>query len=77
MANLNNNDYRTARQASGPLLFALVGILLLLDAFRPDFEVNPLVLVPILLTGAALFAVDVPGLAGLNGLFRRDDEDKK
>jgi hypothetical protein len=36
--------------------------MVLLDAFRSDFEASPLVLVPILVTAAAMFAVDVPGI---------------
>lgn len=56
------SDYKTARQASGILLFAIVAVIVLLDAFRTDFEVNPLVLVPLILGGAALLSVDVPGL---------------
>lgn len=57
-----NADYRVARQASGFLLVALVVVMVLLDAFRSDFEASPLVLVPILVTAAAMFAVDVPGI---------------
>lgn len=62
MANGPSSDFRTARQASGLLMFAIVAVIVLLDAFRPDFEVSPLVLVPLILGGAALLAVDVPGL---------------
>lgn len=54
-----SSEYRSARQASGLLLVALVVAVVLLDAFRPDFDVNPLILVPILLTAGALFSVDV------------------
>jgi hypothetical protein len=60
----SEGDYRVARQASGFLLIALVVVMVLLDAFRGDFEASPLVLVPILLTAAAMFAVDVPGIRG-------------
>lgn len=56
------NDYRLARQAAGLLLVAVVGAVVLLDVFRTDFDVSPLVIVPILLTAAALFSVDIPGL---------------
>jgi hypothetical protein len=56
------NEYRVARQASGLLLVVLVFVIVSLDVFRTDFDVNPLVLVPILLTAGALFSVDVPGL---------------
>jgi hypothetical protein len=56
------SDYRVARQASAILLVVLVVALGLLDAFRADFDMNPLVLVPILLTAGALLAVDIPGL---------------
>lgn len=52
--------YRSARIAAGILIFAVVAMLALLDAVRPDFELNPLVLTPMLLTGAALLAVDIP-----------------
>lgn len=55
-------EYRTARQVSGVLLFVIASAIVLLDVFRTDFEVNPLVLVPLILGGAALLAVDVPGL---------------
>lgn len=53
-------EYRTARIAAAILLFAVVGFITILDAFRADFEVNPLVLVPILAIGAGLLAVEVP-----------------
>lgn len=58
----NRSDYRLARQASGLLLIMLACAIALLDAFRTDFEASPLIVTPILLTAAALFAVDVPGI---------------
>lgn len=62
MANGPSSDFRTARQASGLLLFAIAAVVVLLDAIRIDFEVSPLVLVPLIVGGAALLGVDVPGL---------------
>jgi hypothetical protein len=75
-------DYKQARQASGLLLVLLACALALLDGFRSDYEVNLFVLIAILLTGAAMFAVDVPGLAGLGSIFsgrdrRKDDEEEQ
>lgn len=58
----SRDDYRQARIASGLLLVVLVGFMVVFDALSPSFEVSPLVLVPILLVAAAMFAVDVPAL---------------
>jgi hypothetical protein len=56
------SEYKAARQLSGVLIFVLVAVLALLDALRSDFELSPLVLGPLLIAGAALFAVDLPGV---------------
>ena len=55
-------DYRAARIASGLLLVLLVVFMVVFDAISRDFEVSPLVLVPILAVAAAFFAVDVPAV---------------
>ncbi len=44
------------------MLFLVAAALVIIDAFRLDFEASPLVLVPLMVVGAALFSVDVPGI---------------
>jgi membrane-bound ClpP family serine protease len=58
----SRSEYHRARQASGLLLFLVAAALVMIDAFRTDFEASPLVLVPLMVVGAALFSVDVPGI---------------
>ena len=51
-----------ARSLSGLALFAVVAAIVLLDAFRTDFSVDPFVLMPILLTASTLVGADVDRL---------------
>ncbi len=46
------------------LVFAMVGVMILASVVRTDFRVDATVLVPLLLTGCGLLAVDVPNLRG-------------
>ena len=57
-----SGDYRWARQVSALLLIAVVVVIVVLDVIADDYEVSPLVLVPLLLTVAGLLSVDVPRL---------------
>ena len=54
------NDYRWARQVSALLLIAVVVLVVALDVIVDEYEVNPPVLVPLLLTAAGLLSVDLP-----------------
>lgn len=54
------SEYRTARIASALLLIALVVALGLLDGFRSDFDLNPLVLLALLAAAVGLLGVDLP-----------------
>lgn len=49
--------FEVARKYSAYLLFFVAGVLAVLDATRTDFELNPLVLVPFVIVGAALLGV--------------------
>jgi hypothetical protein len=53
-------EYRWARQVSAVLLIAVVVVIVVLDVLEDDYEVNPPVLVPLLLTAAGLLSVDLP-----------------
>ena len=54
-------DYRWARQVSAVLLLiAVVVVIVVLDVIVDEYEVNPPVLVPLLLTAAGLLSVDLP-----------------
>jgi hypothetical protein len=52
--------YRWARQAAALLLIGVVVVILVLDVIVDEYEVNPPVLVPLLLTAAGLLSVDLP-----------------
>jgi hypothetical protein len=54
------NDYRWARQVSALLLIAVVVVIVVLDVVVDEYEVDPPVLVPLLLTAAGLLSVDLP-----------------
>jgi hypothetical protein len=54
------NDYRWARQVSALLLISVVVLVVALDVIVEGYEVNPPVLVPLLLTAAGLLSVDLP-----------------
>jgi membrane-bound ClpP family serine protease len=54
--------YANPRKWTGILLFVIGSFLALLDAFRTDFEVNPIVLFGIFIVGLALFGVATPKL---------------
>ena len=56
------SEYRLARQVSAFLLIAVVVVIVLGDVVSDHYEVDPLVLVPLLLASAGLLAVDIPGL---------------
>ena len=49
-----SSEYRWARQVSAVLLIAVVVVIV------DEYEVNPPVLVPLLLTAAGLLSVDLP-----------------
>jgi hypothetical protein len=53
-------EYRWARQVSAVLLIAVVVVIVVLDVIVDEYEVNPPVLVPLLLTAAGLLSVDLP-----------------
>jgi len=55
-------EYFSARAASGVLLIVIACALVLLDVFRADFEVNPIVIIAMFVTAAGLFGVDLPSL---------------
>ena len=56
------SEYRWARQVSAVLLIVLVVVILVLDVLVEGYEVNPPVLVPLLLTVAGLLSIDLPRL---------------
>jgi hypothetical protein len=53
-------EYRWARQVSAVLLIAVVVVIVVLDVIVDEYEVNPPVLIPLLLTTAGLLSVDLP-----------------
>ncbi len=53
------SEYRWARQVSALLLIAVV-VVIVLDGIVEGYDVNPSVLVPLLLTAAGLLSVDLP-----------------
>ena len=53
-------EYRWARQVSAVLLIAVVVVIVVLDVIVDEYEVNPPVPVPLLLTAAGLLSVDLP-----------------
>ena len=56
-----SSEYRWARQVSAVLLIvAVVVLVVVLDVVVEGYEVNPPVLVPLLLTAAGLLSVDLP-----------------
>jgi len=56
------NDYRWARQVSALLHIAVVVVIVVLDVIVDDYEVNPPVLVPLLLTAAGTLLLGIfPG----------------
>ena len=55
---------RWARQVSAVLLIAAVAVIVVLDVIADDYEVNPPVLVPLLLKAAACSRSTCPGCAG-------------
>jgi len=57
------SEYRWARQVSAVLLITVV-VIVVLDVIVDDYEVNPPVLVPLLLTAAGLLSVDLPRVRG-------------
>ncbi len=59
------SEYRWARQVSAVLLIAVVVVIVVLDVIVDEYEVNPPVLVPLLLTAAGLLSVDLPRVRSL------------
>ncbi len=59
-----SGDYRWARQVAALLLIAVVVVIVVLDVVADDYEVRPLVLIPLLLTAAGLLSVDLPRVKG-------------
>lgn len=57
-----SGDYRIARQASALLLIALVVVIVLSDSLGIGRQVEPLILVALLVAAAGLLAVDLPDL---------------
>ena len=55
-----STEYRWARQVSAVLLIGLVIVIVVLDVIVEGYDVNPPVLVPLLLTAAGLLSVDLP-----------------
>ncbi len=58
----NGSSYRAARQTSAFLLIGVVVVIVLADSFGIGRQVEPLILVPLLLTAGGLLAVDLRSL---------------
>ncbi len=59
-----SDDYGWARQVAALLLIGVIVVVVVLDVVVDDYEVNPSVLVPLLLTVAGLLSVDLPRFNG-------------
>lgn len=59
-------EVTTARRRSAYLLIAVASLLAVVDSFRADFELNPIVLLLFLVAAAGLLAVkiDWPSIGG-------------
>ncbi len=58
----NGSSYRAARQTSAFLLIGVVVVIVLADSFGIGRQVEPFILVPLLLTAGGLLAVDLRSL---------------
>lgn len=64
VSNQQQTEYTAARRASGVLLFIVGSFLTVVDVFRSDFEVNPIVLGMVFVVGLALYGVNIPKFPG-------------
>ena len=63
----HGGGYRQARIGAGLALVGAVVFILILDAFRADFEANPIVVTTVLGAAAALFGVEILDALRRNG----------
>lgn len=58
----DDHAYRRARIAAAAAIVGAIGLALVIDAFRSDFMLDPLVLIPMLTFAAGALGVKLPDL---------------
>lgn len=56
---VRQGDYRAARMGAAGALVVVVVFMVVIDAVNPDYEVSPLILLPLLGTIGALLGIEV------------------